>query len=125
MKTNYLRNKLLEHKTGKTTYTKPSNTFIGLFTGDPTVDGDQNDEVDGGSYARDQAAWESATDGTIATSALIEFTSMPSCVVKYWGYFDASSNGNLLEYFPFEVPITVPSGEDFSVDAGNLILHES
>jgi hypothetical protein len=125
MKTTYLRHKLLEHITGKTTYTKPTNTYLALLTADPTIAGTQGQEVSGGSYARQQITWATADDGMIKNSAIVEFTALPSTVVKYWGIFDASTNGNLLEYFPFEVPLIVPSGGDFDIAIGNLILREA
>ena len=125
MKTTYLKNKILEHITGKTTYTKPTNTYIGLLTGDPTVAGLLTQEVTGGSYARVQVTWATASNGLIKNSALITFPAMPSANIKYWGVFDAATNGNLLEYFPFEVPLVIPSGLTPSIDANNLILREA
>ena len=126
MKTTYLKNKILEHITGKTTYTKPSNTFVGLFTADPTVDGiTAGKEVSGGGYTREQVTWGSAADGFIANTTLIEFENMPASEIKYWGIFDAVSAGNLLEYYAVDVPFKVPATEDVTVDAGNLILKEN
>lgn len=125
MKTTYLKNKILEHITGKTTYTKPTNTYLGLFTGDPTVAGQQTQEVSGGSYARQQVTWATASNGLIKNSSSITFPAMPYANVKYWGVFDAATNGNLLEYFPFEVPITMNAGLTPSIDANNLILREA
>jgi len=125
MKTNYLANKILEHITGKTTYTKPTNTFAGLFTADPTSAGiTSGKEVSGGGYTREQVAWSTAASGLIENTALIEFDNMPASEIKYWGIFDAVSGGNLLEYYAIEVPYKVPAGEDVTIDAGNLILKE-
>lgn len=125
MKTTYLANKLLEHLTGKSTYTKPTNTYVGLFTADPTVSGvTAGREVSGGGYTREQVTWGSAADGFIANTALVEFENMPASEIKYWGIFDASSSGNLLEYYPIDVPFKVPAGENVTIDAGNLILKE-
>lgn len=125
MKTTYLKNKLLEHITGKTTYTKPTNTYIGLLTDDPTVSGNSTAEVYGGSYARQQVTWGTAANGLIKNTALITFPAMPSGTIKYWGVYDAATNGNLLEYFPFEVPMIIPAGLTPSIDANNLILREA
>lgn len=125
MKTTYLKNKILEHITGKTTYTKPANTYLGFFTDDPTVAGLSTAEVYGGSYARQQITWGTASDGFIRNNALVTFPAMPSATIKYWGVYDAATNGNLLEYFPFEVPMVIPAGQTPSIDANNLILREA
>jgi len=122
MKTTYLRNKLLEHLTGKTTYTKPSATYIGLLQLDPTVDGAQTSELTGGSYARQAVTWGTAVDGIISNTATINF-SVPSAKIKYWAIFDASSNGNMLEYFPLDVPMNVATS--LAISAGNLKLREA
>lgn len=124
MKTTYLKNKLLEHITGKTTFTKPTNTFLGLLTDDPTVAGLSTAEVYGGSYVRQQITWGTASNGIIKNSTLITFPAMPTAKIKYWGVYDAATNGNLLEYFPFEVPMNITAGLTPSIDANNLILRE-
>lgn len=124
MKTTYLRDKILEHVTGKATYTRPSSTYLGLLKSDPTVDGIQTDEVSGGSYARQQVNWQNADTGHIKSNSLIEFENMPAVEVKYWGVFDASTAGNLLYYFPIAIPLKVASGQDLTIDSDNLILRE-
>lgn len=122
MKTTYLKNKLLEHLTGKTTYTKPTNTYVGLLSDDPTVAGNQVSELSGGSYARQAVTWGSAANGVIANSATINF-SVPSTKLRYWAIFDASSGGNMLEYFPLDVSMNVATS--LSIAAGNLKLSEA
>lgn len=124
MKTTYLRNKLLDHITGVATYTKPTNTYVGLLVHDPTLDGNLTSELSGGSYARQQASWNAADDGIISIDTEIEFTNLPSNRIKYWAIFDASTNGNMLEYFPFEIPIIVPASGTFTIDAEKLMLKE-
>lgn len=125
MKTTYLKNKILEHITGKTTYTKPTNTYIGLLTSDPTVAGLQTSELFGGAYARVQATWGTASSGLIATTADVFFNDLPTATLKYWAVFDAATNGNMLEYFPFELPIETVTPYDFTVLAGNLKLRDA
>lgn len=125
MKTTYLKNKILEHITGKTTYTKPANTYLGLLANDPTVAGLASAEITGGSYARQQVTWGTASNGLIRNTTTITFPAMPSSNIKYWGIYDAATNGNLLEYYPFEVPIVIPAGQTPSIDSNNLILREA
>lgn len=124
MKTTYLRNKILDHVTGKAAFTAPTNTYLGLLESDPTVDGLQDSEVSGGSYARQQITWESAADGLIKSDALIEFEDMPSAIVKYWAIFDASTAGNILYYFPIAIPLQVAAAQDLTINQDNLILRE-
>lgn len=125
MKTAYLQNKILDHITGRTTFTKPTNTFIGLMTAEPNHSGTTGfNEVSGGSYARQQAAWNAAANGTTETTDIETFPSMPATTVKYWGIFDAATNGNLLEYYPFTDPLIVPATTALTIQAGNLILRE-
>lgn len=125
MKTTYLKNKLLDHLTGRATYTKPTNTFIGLLVADPTVAGLQNFELQGGAYARVQATWAAAANGIIATSADVFFNDLPTATLKYWAVFDAATNGNMLEYFAFELPVETITPYDFTVLAGNLKLRDA
>ena len=122
MKTTYLRNKLLEHLTGKTTYTKPSATYLGLLGSDPTVAGTQASELSGGSYARQAVTWGTAANGIISNTATVNF-SVPTTKVRYWAIFDASTNGNMLEYFPLDVPMNVATS--LAIAAGNLKLREA
>lgn len=124
MKTTYLRNKILEHITGKTTFTKPTNTFLGLLKSDPTLAGSQTDEVSGGSYARQQVAWGNADGGMIKSGSLIEFENMPAVEIKYWAVFDASTNGNMLYYYPIAIPLKIAAAQDLTINADNLILRE-
>lgn len=124
MKTTYLRNKILDHITGKATYTKPANTYLGLLKEDPTVAGLTTDEVTGGGYTREQVTWETAADGMIKSDALIEFENMPASTIKYWAVFDASTAGNMLYYFPIAIPLQVSATQDVTIDADNLILRE-
>lgn len=126
MKTTYLKNKLLEHITGKTTYTKPAATYIGFLTDDPTVDGViTGREVSGGSYARQSVTWGVASNGLIRNTNVITFPAMPSSTVKYWAIFDAATNGNMLEYFAFDEQIVMPSGLTPTIIANNLILRDA
>jgi hypothetical protein len=124
MKTTYLKNKLLEHLTGKTTYTKPSATYLGLLTADPTVDGVQTSEVSGGSYARQAVTWATAALGIIKNNGAVNYSTMPATKIKYWGVFDAATAGNLLEYYPFETPIIVTASQNLTISSGNLMLRE-
>ena len=49
--TNYLEDKIWNHVFGSTSYTKPTNWYVGLLTAAPS-DSAGGTEVSGGSYAR-------------------------------------------------------------------------
>jgi len=49
--TNYLEDKIINHVFGSTSYTKPTNWYVGLLTATPS-DSAAGTEVSGGSYAR-------------------------------------------------------------------------
>lgn len=98
----YLENKVLEHITGKTSYTMPA-VYVALFTANPT-DAGGGTEANYGSYARvatSGSTWGAASGGSITNSgAAITF---PACTsgtntITGFGAFDASSGGNLLWY---------------------------
>ena len=126
IKTTYLQNKTSEHNTGKTAYTKPTNTYLALLTDDPTDAGiTSGKEVAGGSYARQQITWGSANAGLIQNSAQIQFTNMPTTAIRYWAIMDASSSGNMLYYAKLPVDYLVTSGNTVTVAVGNLGIKEN
>lgn len=122
-KSAYLRDKLVEHALGITTFTKPTNVYLALFTSDPTVD-DTGTEVSGGSYARQQLSLDNASDGRCASNTSETFSSLPACILTHWGIYDASSGGNLLYFGRFEVPISRNATEDITIAAGNIAISE-
>ena len=96
---NYLKNKLLDHSTGKTSYTKPT-TYLALLTTLPSDNtGTGLVEMSGGSYARVQidSSWAAASSGTASTNANIEITCNTGTVVG-WAMYDTSTSGNMLAW---------------------------
>lgn len=99
--TDYLENELLDHVTGKGSYTMPT-VYVALFTANPT-DAGGGTEAAYGSYARvttSGATWAVASGGATSNAAAITFpacTSGSSTVTGFGGY-DNSSGGNLLWY---------------------------
>lgn len=96
---NYAGNKILDHLHGKTSWTMPTGTFIGLFTTLPTSPSNAGTEMSGGSYARVDihTLWAAAASKSAASNAQIQITCNAGTVVG-WGIWDASTTGNLLEY---------------------------
>jgi hypothetical protein len=96
----YLENKVLDHVTGKASYTAPT-AFVGLSTADPLDDGSGLAEPSGNGYARVETAagdWNSASGGSIDNADAITFPAASGSwgTVTHVALFDASSGGNLL-----------------------------
>lgn len=132
----YLENKLIDHILRGTSFTAPSNVYVGLLTAAPSDTGGGT-EVSGGSYARVTVAcngtnWtnsqasgtgvSSGTDGTVENGAAISFPT-PSAgwgTVTHFGVYDASSSGNLLFYAALTTSKTINSGDTVSFAIGAL-----
>ena len=123
-KSQYLRNKLVEHALGLTTYTKPTNVYLALMLTDPTID-NTGTEVSGGSYARQQLSLAAASDGRCATNAAVTFSSLPASTIAYYAIYDASTNGNLLYFGRFEQPIVRTAGQSLVFASGNIAISEA
>ncbi len=123
-KSAYLRSAIIKHVLGITTYTKPTNVFLALYTSDPTVN-DTGNEVVGGSYARQQLAFGAESGGVVASSGAETFTDMPACTVTHWGLRDASVGGNLLYFGSFDIPLTFLAGDDPQILAANIHFSEA
>lgn len=118
---------MLDHQTGKTSYTMPS-VWVGLFTGAPS-DAGGGTEVTGGSYARKSTAgadWAAAAAGSTSNANVITFVAATGLWgdVTHFGLFDASTAGNLLRWAPLTTAKTIDSGDVASFPVGNLVLTE-
>jgi hypothetical protein len=123
-KSAYLRSRLVKHALGDTSFTMPTNTYLALYTADPTVD-DTGTEVTGGSYARKLLSWGTEDNGILPTDAVADFTDLPTATITHWGIRDASSAGNLLYFGRFEFPLAVTAGQDLAFAAGDIYIAEA
>jgi len=117
--TNYLESKLIDHFLGTTTYTKPTNVYVGLFTVTPG-EAAGGTEVTGGSYARQVAAFGAASSGATTNSANIDFAGMPAATTVAIGIFDAITSGNMLLYGSLTVNKTTDAGDTLRIATGSL-----
>ena len=98
----YLENRVLDHITGRSSFTMPT-AWVALFTANPT-DAGGGTETTYGSYARvatSAGTWGAASGGSITNSgAAITFPACTSgtATITGFGAYDASSAGNLLWY---------------------------
>ncbi len=122
----FLENKLLEHSTGKASWTTPTNTYLALFTVAPT-DSTGGTEASAGNYARLQISWGSASSGSISNNANLRFPATGTATADYGtivaiGIFDASTGGNLLWYGDLSATVTINSGETYTITSGGITL---
>lgn len=126
--TRYLRAKLIDHSLGKTSWTKPTSTWLGLHTADPTEAGSLANEISGGSYDRVQVdsimTAADTTEGISINNALFTF---PTATAD-WGDLthvsisDASSAGNMLFFGELSLGITILSGMSFELQPGAVMV---
>jgi hypothetical protein len=117
--TNYLESKLIDHFLGTTTYTKPTNVYVGLFTVTPG-EAAGGTEVTGGSYARQIATFGAASSGSTTNSGNIDFTGMPAATTVAIGIFDAITSGNMLLYGALTTNKTTDAGDTLRIATGSL-----
>lgn len=131
-------NSILNHVFRTTSYTAPSNTYVGLLSSCPTT-GNNGTELSGNGYTRSSgiskadASWTytAATyigASTIVNAAAVSFpaASSSSWTVNCFGVYDASSGGNLLYWGPVTgAPVTVSVGATASFAIGALSITEN
>ena len=130
--TNYLEDKIINHVFGTTTYSKPTNWYVGLLTATPT-DSAAGTEVSGGSYARMVCAFTISGSGiaqAINTSAITFPTATADWGVVGWvGIYDALSGGNIAAYqnlqqsdFSTSTTKTINDGDIFKFNISTIKL---
>ena len=117
---NYAELKILEHTTGKTAWTIPSNVYVKLHTGDAGEAGTTNAATE---TTRKVAAWATASSGSIATSATIEWTNVAATeTYSHWSLWDASTAGNCLWTGALSSSAAVTAGDTFQITSLTLSL---
>jgi hypothetical protein len=117
---NYAELKILEHTTGKTAWTIPSNVYVKLHTGDAGEDGTSNAAAE---TTRKVAAWATASSGAIATSATLEWTNVASTeTYSHWSMWDALTSGNCLWTGALSSSAAVTAGDTFQITSLTLSL---
>jgi hypothetical protein len=117
---NYAELKILEHTTGKTAWTIPSNVYVKLHTGDAGEDGTSNAASE---TTRKVAAWATASSGAIATSATLEWTNVAATeTYSHWSMWDALTSGNCLWTGALSSSAAVTAGDTFQITTLTLSL---
>ena len=117
---NYAELKILEHTTGKTAWTIPTNVYIKLHTGDAGEAGTTNAASE---TTRKVAAWATAASGSIATSATLEWTNVAATeTYTHWSMWDDVSAGNCLWTGALSSSAAVTAGDTFQITSLTLSL---
>ena len=119
----YLELKFLDHFTGTASTSAPSAVYLGLATGS-IGDNASGSELTGNNYTRKAITFASASSGSIASNANVEFNPATGSwgSVSHWAIFDASSSGNLLFHGSFTSAKTIASGDILKVASGSLTI---
>ena len=123
---NYLKNKLLNLTLSGTAYSGVNDPYVSLWTSDPT-DAETGTEVTGGSYARTQASFATASGSTgqVASDADITFPTATGLwgTVAYIGLHEsATGTGNMIYHTALDVSKTIDSGDIFKISSGDLTV---
>jgi len=124
---NYLEDNVLDHVTGKLSYTSPT-VYIGLSSTTPAEDGTNVTEPSTGSYARVTTSagdWNSASTGATSNLNAITFAQstgdwVSGANLTYLVAYDAITTGNELFYGLLTVAKPVLSGDTASFPAGDI-----
>jgi len=117
---NYAELKILEHTTGKTSWTMPATVYVKLHLGDPGEAATSNAAVED---TRKSAAWATAASGAIATSATLEWTSVSTTeTYSHWSMWDNLTAGNALWTGALSTSAAVTAGDTFQITTLTLSL---
>jgi len=117
---NYAELKILDHATGRASWTAPTTVYIKLHTGDAGEDGTANAASN---TTRKAASWNAASSGSISTSATIEWTNVSNTeTYSHWSAWDASTAGNCLWTGALSSSAAVTAGDTFQITSLTLSL---
>ena len=124
---NFLEEAILNGTLRNITYSAPDNVYLALYTSNPT-DSDTGTEVSGGAYARQQVNFTSPTQtegrATVENDAELEFDIATEDwgTITHMGIRDSETDGNLLYYGELQNSKTIDQGDQFRVQAGDLVI---
>ena len=117
---NYAELKILDHTTGRSAWTIPTNVYVKLHTADP---GEAATTAAASETTRKVAAWAVAASGAIATSATIEWTNVAATeVYTHWSLWDDLTAGNALWTGALSASASVTAGDTFQITSLTLSL---
>jgi len=121
--TDSLENSILNAILRNTSYTSPSNVYLGLL-GTAATDSTSGTELTNTGYARQGLTFAAPSAGVAATSASVTWSNSSGSdwdVAVQVGIYDASTGGNLLFYKNIAGRL-VKDGESLTIDSGDLTV---
>jgi len=115
---NYAENELLDHLLGTGSFAMPSDVYAALHDGDPGETG--ANEAEGGSYARQEVAFDAASNGATSNSGAVEFDGLAAGTYTHLSLWDASTSGNCLFIGQLSAPKTVGAGDSIVFAIGDI-----
>jgi hypothetical protein len=101
-------------------YTQPAAFWVKLHLGDPGAAGATTPALN---TTRQQATFSAASGGSVTTSALLTWTSVPNAeTYSHVSFWDASTSGTFLGSDDLAVARAVLVGDTFTIAAGQLTL---
>jgi hypothetical protein len=132
-KSKYLSNKVL-NLAGAGTLTAPVTFYLALFTTLPAADDSGGVEASGAGYARlaitanttnfPVTSTQSLTNGATFTMATATGDWSAAANIVGWGFFDASTSGNLWYSGPVTVPAPVLNTQTATIASSALTITE-
>lgn len=117
---NYAELKILDHTTGRASWTAPSTVYLKLHLGDPGEDGTANAAAE---TTRQSVSWNAAASGSIGASATVTWTNVAATeTYSHWSLWDNASAGNCLWTGAFSSSAAITSGDTFQTTSITLSL---
>ena len=123
---NYLANAILGWIDGAAMPAAPTDVYVALFNGDPTVTGTAGTEVTTTLRVagRLPATWGATAGRAKAISADINFGSAAGAAdVTHAALFDAAAGGNMLTFTPLNNVRNILAGDPVVIPSGDLSVN--
>lgn len=130
-KTNFERNRQIDHRYGDGAYTPPATVYMGLFSVAPTVS-TPGTELAGNGYARvavtnNATNFPDAVAGAKSNGTQVTFPTASGAVgtATHFGFFDALTGGNLLDFAQLTTSKVYGIGDTPEFGVGQLTFLET
>ena len=120
---NNLADKLINATVRKIPYTTPTQSFVALYTSDPTKD-NTGTEVTGVTYEREPLTMDEPDDGVTQNASEMEWAVATTVwgTITHVGIVDAVVGGNLMYFAELIEPKNITVGDQFQITPTKLKL---
>ena len=92
--------------------------YVSLHTDNPSTNG--ANEVTGGTYSRESAAWAAADNGSIENGSPIVFDVPATTTIRFLGYWSAATSGTFYGSRALDADQTYATAGTYTIAAGNV-----